>query len=172
MTHQSTRDEIELFLQGEGIADITLVLVPRDGTAQDIITAAKAHGLTTPDGEALVSIEDADEPLAPNARLDAVGIVHRGRVHVHRCRRVAVSVNFNGDTTGEDFPPSATVGRVKKWAVSKKAFNLQSVDATEHVLQMCNSSTRPDEDVHIGTLVTAPDCRLCFDLVAKQRVEG
>ncbi|MCZ7600609.1 MAG: hypothetical protein M5U09_26750 [Gammaproteobacteria bacterium] len=110
--------------------------------------------------------------MAPNARLDAVGIVHRGRVHVHRCRRVAVSVNFNGDTTGEDFPPSATVGRVKKWAVSKKAFNLQSVDATEHVLQMCNSSTRPDEDVHIGTLVTAPDCRLCFDLVAKQRVEG
>ncbi|MCZ7600610.1 MAG: hypothetical protein M5U09_26755 [Gammaproteobacteria bacterium] len=28
MTHQSTRDGIELFLQGEGIADITLVLVP------------------------------------------------------------------------------------------------------------------------------------------------
>jgi hypothetical protein len=172
MTPQTTRDEIELFLQGEGIADITLVRVPRDGTARDIIEAAKSHGLATPDGEALVLVEDAEEPLAPDARLEAAGIGHRGRVHVHRCRRVAVTVNFNADTQAEEFPPSATVGRVKKWAVGKKAFDLQGVDATEHVLQVCNSSTRPDEDVHIGTLVAVPGCGLCFDLVAKQRVEG
>lgn len=173
MAQQGTRDEIELFLQGEGITDITLVRVPRDGTARDIIEAARAHGLSTPDGaEALVLAEDADEPLAPDATLEAAGIAHRGRVHVHRCRQVAVSVNFNADQKTEDFPPSATVGRVKKWAVGKKAFDLQGVDATEHLLQVCNSAVRPDEDVHIGTLVTVPDCGLCLDLVAKQRVEG
>lgn len=172
MTQQGTRDEIELFLQGEGITDITLVRVPRDGTARDIIDAAKAHGLTSPNGEALVLVEDVEEPLAPDARLEAAGIAHRGRVHVHRCRQVAVAVNFNADQKTEDFPPSATVGRVKKWAVGKKGFDLQGVDATEHLLQVCNSTDRPDEDVHIGTLVRVPDCGLCFDLVAKQRVEG
>ena len=46
MTQHGTRDEIELFLQGEGIPDITLVRVPRDGTARDIIQAARAHGLS------------------------------------------------------------------------------------------------------------------------------
>jgi len=173
MTHDGARDEIELFLQGEGITEIALVRVPRNGTVRDIIEAARAHGLTTPEGaELLVLIEDAEEPLAPDASLELSGISNRGRVHVHRCRRVVVSVNFNADQKAEEFPPSATVGRVKRWAVGKKGFDLQGVDATEHLLQLCNSTVRPDEDVHIGTLVTVPNCGLCFDLVAKQRVEG
>lgn len=173
MTQQVERDEIELFLQGEGIPDITLIRVPRGGTARDIIEAARAHGLAAPDGaDALVLIEDAEEPLAPDATLEVAGIVHRGRVHVHRCRRVAVTVNFNADQKTESFPPSATVARVKQWTVGKKGFDLQGVDATEHLLQVCGSTIRPDEDVHIGTLVQVPDCGLCFDLVAKQRVEG
>ena len=45
-------------------------------------------------------------------------------------------------------------------------------NATEHLLQVCDSAVRPDEDVHIGTLVTVAACGLRFDLVAKQRVEG
>lgn len=173
MTQHGTRDEIELFLQGEGIPDITLVRVPRDGTARDIIQAARAHGLSAPDGaEALVLVEDGEEPLAPEVTLEAAGVGHRGRVHVHRCRQVAVTVNFNADQKTESFPPSTTVGRVKKWAVGKRGFDLQGVDATEHLLQVCSSTVRPDEDVHIGTLVQVPNCGLCFDLVAKQRVEG
>jgi len=173
MTQHGKRDEIELFLQGEGITDIALVRVPRDGTARDIVEAARAHGLSTPDGaEALVLVEDAEEPLAPDAPLEAAGIAHRGRVHVHRCRRVAVTVNFNADQKTESFPPSTTVARVKKWAVGKHGFGLAGIDATEHLLQVCGSTSRPDEDVHIGTLVEVPACGLCFDLVAKQRVEG
>jgi hypothetical protein len=63
-----------------------------------------------------------------------------------------------------------TVHRVKQWAVHE--FGLSKVDATEHVLQLCGSTTRPDEDTHLGALVQYPECRLCFDLVPKQRVEG
>jgi len=173
MRSHDNRNEIELFLQGEGIQDIALVRVPRDGTARDIIEAARAHGLSAPDvAKALVLVEDAEEPLAPDAPLEAAGIGHRGRVHVHRCRRVEVTVNFNADQKSEAFPPSATMARVKKWAVGKRGFDLTSIDATEHLLQVCGSTSRPDEDVHIGTLVEVPACELCFDLVAKQRVEG
>jgi hypothetical protein len=172
MTQHDKRDEIELFLQGQGIPQITLVRVPRDGTVQDILAAAAAHGFAA-DGEApTVLLEEAEEPLAPDATLEQAGVTHRGRVHVHRCRRVGVTVNFNADQKAEGFPPSATVGRVRKWAVGKHGFDLKGVDATEHLLQLCGSSDRPDEDVHIGALVTAPACGLCFDLVAKQRVEG
>ena len=173
MTQHGNHEEIELFLQGEGIPDITLVRVPRDGTTRDIVEAARARGLSAPDGAgAVVLVEDAEGPLAPDAPLEAAGIAHRGRVHVHRCRRVAVTVNFNADQKTEPFPPSATVARVKAWAVGKHGFGLTGIDATEHLLQACGSTARPDEDVHIGTLVEVSACGLCFDLVAKQRVEG
>ncbi|MCC6630138.1 MAG: hypothetical protein IT340_22385 [Chloroflexi bacterium] len=173
MTQHGKRDEIELFLQGEGIRDIALMRVPRDGTARDIIEAARALGLSAPSGaETLLLVEDSEEPLALDAPLEAAGIAHRGRVHVHRCRRVAVTVNFNADQNMESFPPSTTMARVKRWAVGKHGFGLSEIDAAEHLLQVCGSTDRPDEDVHIGALVTAPACGLCFDLVAKQRVEG
>lgn len=173
MTQHTTGDEIELFLQGEGIAEITLVRVPRAGTVREIIETAMAHGLAKPDGvEALVFLEDAEEPLAAEVTLEVAGVAQRARVHVHRCRRVAVTVNFNADQKTEAFPPSATLARVKKWAVGKRGFDLTDVDAAEHLLQVCGSTVRPDEDVHIGTLVHVPDCEVCFDLVAKQRVEG
>lgn len=172
MIQHDKRDEIELFLQGQGIREITLVRVPRGGTVRDVLTAAAAHGLGV-DGDApLVLLEDAEEPLAPDATLEHAGVTNRSRVHVHRCRRVGVTVNFNADQKCEGFPPSATVGRVRRWAVGKHGFDLNGVDATEHLLQLCGSSDRPDEDAHIGTLVTAPACGLCFDLVVKQRVEG
>jgi hypothetical protein len=102
----------------------------------------------------------------------AAGITRRSRVHLHRCRQVAVTVNFNADQKAESFPAATTVARVMKWAVSKRGFNLSDVDATEHLLQICGSTDRPDEDVHIGTLVQAGACAVCFDLVPKQRVEG
>jgi hypothetical protein len=56
--------------------------------------------------------------------------------------------------------------------VGKDGFNLPEIDATEHALQVCGSATRPDADTHIGALVSAQGCALCFDLVAKRRVEG
>ena len=104
--------------------------------------------------------------------LEAAGIRHRGRVHVHRCRKIQVAVNFNGVTESNHFSPATTVGKIKKWAVSKQVFNLSEIDASEHILQICGSNERPDEDTHLGSLVKFPDCKICFDLVAKVRVEG
>ena len=173
MSQLDNRSEIELFLQGEGLREITLVKVPYQGTVQDIVEVARSHGLNTPnDVEVLVLLENTDEPLSLDLKIEAAGITHRSRVHVHQCRRVDVMVNYNADHKAETFPPSTTVARVKKWVVSKHGFDLSDIDASEHLLQLCNSTARPDEDIHIGTLVDAPACGLCFDLVAKQRIEG
>ena len=61
---------------------------------------------------------------------------------------------------------------MKKWAVAKDQYGLSPVDAAEHVLKVCSLGDQPDEEVHIGTLAKFPDGTVCFDLVAKQRVEG
>lgn len=164
--------EIEIFLQGEGIADITLVRVSAAGTVRDIITAGQAVGLRVDGGQLLVFAEDADEPLQQNQSLQDAGIGQRSRVHVHRCRKIEVSVNFNAGLKTRSFPPSATMERVKRWATGPQGFELSHIDATEHVLQRCNTATRPDEDIHLGSLVQAGTCAVCFDLVPKLRVEG
>lgn len=164
--------EIEIFLQGDGIKDITLVRVPRDSTVQSIIEAATAHGLPVQKGDSTLVVfkEDEEEPLDLDATLEAATIGDRARIHVHRCRRVEISVNFNGVQKGRRFAPAATMLRVKHWA--DREFGLKGVDATDHVLQLCGATTQPDEDTHVGSLVTFPRCVLCFDLVPKERVEG
>lgn len=164
---------IQVFVQGEGVREIRVVELPADATVRDLVRAIAAHGYAVAgDGKAAVFVEDADDALAPTTTLAAAGIGHQGSVHVHRCGRLAVTVHFNGEAKSQAFGPGATLHRVKQWAVGKKGFELAPVDAAEHVLQVTGGTERPDEDVHVGTLVQAPNCALAFDLVAKVRVEG
>ena len=173
MTQLDAIDQIELFIQGEGIAKITLVKVHPKDTVADIVKVAREHGLSVPeDSEVFVFIENTYVPLELDLKIDEVGLAPRSRVHIHRCKGVEVTVNYNPDQKKGFFPPSATVDWVKEWAVGKDQYDMSPVDATEHVLQVCNSADRPDGDVHIGTLVEFSDGTLCFDLVPKQRVEG
>lgn len=165
--------DIEVFVQGQGIPSIILVRVPEEGNVRDLIEVARKGGVRLQDGAPLiVMLENADEPLVLDAPLTAAGIGHRSRVHLHSCRKIQVIVNFNGPSKERAFPPSVTVAHVHQWAVGNDGFNLPEIDATEHALQVCGTATRPDEDMHIGTLVSVPECTLCFDLVAKRRVEG
>jgi len=115
-------------------------------------------------------VEDSDQQLDLDVRLNDAGIRHRHRLHCHRCREVGLTINFNGASKAHSFPPSKSMGSVKKWADNE--FGLKGVDATEHALQLCRTNTRPDQDVHIGALVQYPHCQVCFDLVPKKRVEG
>lgn len=167
-------EKIDVFVQGEGVKEVILVQVAENGRVRDLIEIAKEHGIrvggeSDPSG---VFLEEGEDALFAEAFLGDVGIRHRGHVHIHRARQIDVMVSYNGRQEARTFPPSATVGRVKKWAVSKKVFNLSEVDAAEHVLQIAGSSERPDETTHLGTLLTYPAHEIHFDLVPKVRVEG
>jgi len=161
---------IELFLQGEGIPDIKLIRVPQDCTVRELIGKVRTESGAQHEEEIVLLLEDQDKELTLDAKLTEAGIGHRQRIHCHRCRRVEVTVNFNTATKVHVFSPAHTIGKIKRWADDQ--FGLKGVDATEHALQICGTSTRPDLDVHIGTLVQHPHCQVCFDLVPKKRVEG
>ena len=166
-------DETELFIQGEGIPKITLVKVDPKDTVAAIVKVAREHGLSaSEDSGVCVFVENTDVSLELVLKIDEVGLVPRSRVHIHRCKSVEVTVNYNQDQKKGSFPPSATVDWVKEWAVGKDQYGMSAVDAAEHVLKVCNSGDQPDGDVHIGTLVKFPDGTVCFDLVPTQRVEG
>lgn len=167
--------ELRLFVQGEGLAEIQVVNIGSDSNVAELIkmVAAKVGGefaAADAEGGLVVTFEDEDKEISHKDSLKKAGIRDRSRVHIHRCRKVKVTVNFNGETEVDNFPPSTTVGKVKKWA--DKKFDIDKIDATEHALQLCGTATRPDEDTHIGTLTKNPPCSVCFDLVPKRRVEG
>ena len=166
-----SENKIELFVQGEEVREVTLIRVPHDGIVRDIIKSVSEQcGIDAGAENINVLIEDSDDEIPLDATLKEVGIKHRHRVHLHRCRRVEVSVNFNSVTKAQTFSPGATIAKVKRWA--DDAFELKGIDATEHALQICGTNKRPDLDVHVGSLVQHPQCQICFDLVPKKRVEG
>jgi hypothetical protein len=165
---------MEILLQGEGLADIQIIELEaaRSHVSDVIAAAARAQGHEGSTEELLVFVEDASEPLDPNAVVPANEPGKPLRLHVHRCRSVTADVTFNGRTVEHRFGPGTTVQTVKRWATGDAGFKMTEADAAEHVLQLTGTTTRPEPDTHIGALTTGGECRVRFDLVPLKRVEG
>ena len=119
----------------------------------------------------LIYLEDRDEPVDESFLLrDHAG--HTGiKAHLHRCRHVEVAVTFNGETVHHHFGPGTTVTRVKTWAAERK-YGMTPQEAGEHVLQIAGTKERPDPGTHLGTIASCPVCKIAFDLVPNERVNG
>ena len=160
---------IDIFYQGEGLREIEHIEIDESQTFRNLKTLlVKKHGL---ESAVLVFLEDADEPIGE----DAILREHSGgagiKAHLHRCRKIDASVTFNAKTVQHRFAPGTTVARVKRWAAQDK-FGMTPEEASEHVLQIAGTQNRPAPGTHLGALTSAPNCRLAFDLVPDQRVNG
>lgn len=160
--------QLKLFLQVEGRRSIELIHVLEDAGADAVLAAAAALGVAV-EG-AMVFAGDDEEPLQADKPLHHQGVKDKHRVHVHRCKKIKVSLHY-ADTpeARHEFAPTATVNRVKHWYV--RELKMSPVDASEHVLQITGTTDRPDPDVQIGALVSGR-CELAFSLVPVKRVEG
>jgi hypothetical protein len=160
---------IDVFYQGEGIREIERFEADPDHTFAVIkLAIIEKHGLSE---ETMIFLEDSDEPIEEQGVVrDYVG--HAGiKAHLHRCRHVAADVTFNGETVQHRFGPGTTVARVKKWAAEHK-FGMTPQEAGEHVLQISGTKDRPEPGTHLGAIASCPDCRVAFDLVPNERVNG
>ena len=160
---------IDIFYQGEGICEIAHFEADPGHTFANIkLALIEKHGLKE---ETLIYLEDRDEPIDESCHVrDHVG--HAGiKAHLHRCRHIAVAVTFNGETVHHKFGPGTTVARVKTWAAERK-FGMSPQEAGEHVLQIAGTKDRPEPGTHLGAIAACPDCRLAFDLVPNERVNG
>ena len=118
-------------------------------------------------------IEDGADEHAPvdiDLTLEVLEIERHRHIHCHRCRHVAVEVNFGGATKRHRFSPAAPVGVATRWA--RRKFHLDPSAAAEYVLQLCSSTTQPRAGEHLGELVEAPVCSICFDLVKELTPQG
>jgi hypothetical protein len=159
---------IPVFYQAENLDRIEHATFPPEATLGEVLAAI--HTRHNTDAAAVLFLEDAEEPADLDTLLRDLTGPKGLKVHVHRCRRIEVSVTFNG-TKEHRLAPSATVARVKRWAV-EKAFPMSPEDAGEHVLQLTSTTERPSLGTHLGTLAKHPHCHVRFDLVPNERVNG
>jgi hypothetical protein len=160
---------LKLFLQFEGHRPVELIQVPDDAHPGAVLAAAAALGANVEDAFVFGGDND-DNTLNSKKSLVRQGVANKSRVHVHRCKKIRAFLNYaDEDPRHHDFSPSTTVDEVKEWYVDK--LKMSPVDATEHVLQITDTTDRPDPDVQIGALVSGR-CDVNFTLVPIKRVEG
>jgi hypothetical protein len=119
--------------------------------------------------DAVVLIEDGDEPLDLELTFLKAAVGDRAHLHVSHRHRLAAIVHFNGRAEQRSFTVATRVGKVRRWAV--EAFGLIGVDATEHTLALSGTDIVPPGDAHLGSLPHTND-EIEFDLVPKHRFEG
>jgi len=160
---------IDVFYQGEGFREIEFLAVEPTATFGAVkALIVEKHGL---DESVLIFLEDEDEPVAELVIIGDIVDTFGIKAHLHKCRHIAVTVTFNGETVSHSFSPSKTIAAIKTWAAETK-FGMTKEEASEHVLQIAGSHDRPTAGTHIGQLAKCPSCHLALDLVPDQRVNG
>ena len=174
--------QLEIFLHGAGSkpkvveaasTDLLMEVLVRAGAAApgatDILVFVGEWDEALREPEEVEGGADQHEPADVTRSLDELGLERHRHVHVHRCRHIAVKVNFM-KTKHHRFSPATTVATATAWA--RKKFQIDPATASEYVLQFCGSTTQPRADQHLGELVTPADCSLCFDLVKEVTPQG
>ena len=165
--------EIELYLHGDESREPKLIRVSLEDTVESLIEKARAAGLLSAIGaeDPHIFLEDVDEEFNAKEKICGCHIRHRQHLHCHRCQRVEVSVTYNGVVKAETFPPSATIKRICKWAL--KEFDITGADAADKTLRLGDpNGPELTDDVHIGSLVKFPNCKISLFLTVLQAVQG
>jgi len=157
------RNEIEILVEGEGLAEVEAIRIPVGSAASEIVAAVAVKGGFPVEG-AILFVEDCDEPI--DLEIVVVDEEVSGKVHhVHRARKIEVGVFYQGRRIERRFAPSTRVQLVLDWAVSRDGFNIDPAVAPEMELALHGQTKPLPKSAHIGRYVRHPHCELDFDLI-------
>jgi len=162
-------EQLTVFYQGEGLESVEVIEIER-GTTVAMLRESLANKHGWPN-EMVLFAEDIDDELDMSVLILEFEKPAGTKIHAHRCRKIDVSVSFNGVTLPYVYAPSATIARIKRHAAIE-GFHLSEEAAAEHVLQIKGDTIQPAPGTHVGALVRHPECHIAFDLVPKHRVQG
>lgn len=178
-----TGEAIELFIHSQGAKPKAAVAGSHE-VLRDVLVRAEV--ITEGQQELLVFVgeweealseaseiengEDSHAPVDVSLTIEALELDRHHHLHVHRCKRVAVEVRFNGVTKRHRFSPATTIAVVTQWA--RKKFNLDPAAGADYVLEICDTTKHPRPNEHLGELVEPPMCAICFKLVREITPQG
>jgi hypothetical protein len=162
---------IQLYLHSENCREPKLVEVSTEATVADIINKYR-EVMNLPDAkvdEIELFLEDEDDPKNKGHHHEHVGIKKRHHIHCHRCQKVAVSIEYNGQVKTLSVPPSATGAMILKKAA--KEFHISDKDAADLVIKLPDGNVLQKTD-HIGSFVSFPHCEIKLSLIHNTQVQG
>lgn len=155
---------MQIYIHRDETTGLELVEVEETISVKELVQAHAGEGATA-------WLEDEEESLALDLVLTETAIAERSHVHVSKkCKKISVTVRY-GEPLTKEFAPSATIGKIFRWATGKHGFGLTATERAKHTLGICGTNTEPDRSEHVGSLA-GPDCTLCLDLAPKERFEG
>lgn len=153
---------MEILVDGEGFADVELIEIEEDAPMLRIVEIVAGR---KGEDAALFTLflEGMEEPCDPTQP-----VPHHQRKHVHhvhRHKRIAVAVEYGGDTIERAYPPSATVKSVLKWAIGPEGFKIEPSYAAEMQLGLPGSPAPLPDMAHIGRFVIGHEHKLVLTLM-------
>ena len=107
-------EQLTIFYQAEGLASVEVIEVERETTVVALRELlGKKHGWPS---EVVLFAEDIDDELDTTVLVREFEIAAGTKLHAHRCRKIDVSVSFNGVAFPHVYAPSATIVRIKRHA--------------------------------------------------------
>jgi hypothetical protein len=163
-------NKIQVYVHGENSRDPKLIDVLENASVKDIILAFQKEFTNTSNPEEIeIFLEDAEDPLQKDQSADKIGIKKRMHIHCHRCKKIAVTIFYNGEDKSFNFPPSATSKIILKKAI--KAFNINEADAGDYLLKLDDKTILQPSD-HVGSFVSFPHCQIKLFLTPTKPVQG
>jgi len=163
----------QIYVHGEGLKEAKFIEIDSETKMSDIIKEFEAiTGVaSTNDAPVECYADDDDNPLDRSSTAGSKKIDKRSHVHCHRCRKVEVTVTYNGREEKFSFPPQTKAEKVFKKAI--KEFKISDSDASNLVLRSGSGQGEIlQDDDHIGSFVNYPACHLSLYLTPKKQVQG
>lgn len=124
------------------------------------------------DADEMVWIIDEDEPLEPSTLLAELSASRRHELVKHRCKKVNVSVTYNGIESVIRVTPARKIRAVIKKAIKVPEFAIDPSSASDLELRLPGSDEGLDSSLPVGRLVTNGRCEIALDLVPASRHAG
>jgi hypothetical protein len=160
----------QIYVHGENARDPQLVEISENANVNDIIDLYRQQFNQTTDSDQIeLYLEDEDEPKSKKDQADKANIKKRSHVHCHRCKKIKVTVFYNGDDKSFEFPPSATTKKIMKKVV--KEFGISESDSGDYLLKLDDKTILQPSD-HIGSFSSYPLCQVKLFLTPTKPVQG
>lgn len=92
----------------------------------------------------------------------------KSHFHCHRCKKVEITVTYNGQNVQLSLPPSSTGDKILR--KSCKEFGITEDDATD--LHLKSGSVVFKTKDHIGSYVSFPNCKIQLNLLPNNQMQG
>lgn len=163
-------NKIQIYVHGENSRDPKLVEVPENASVKEIINLYQQQFSAAGSlDEIELFLEDEEDPKQKDHSGERDGIKKRIHIHCHRCRKIAVTIVYNGDDKTFTFSPSATAKKILKKAIH--AFHINEADAGDYLLKLDDKTILQPSD-HIGSFATFPHCQVKLFLTPTKPVQG